>query len=179
MARRETIKERRARENKRRKTLEMAKEVVGAIRTRREASSEQERKLFDYFDKVMGSARLDAKWLESESVENIAQSFRLAADMLEEKPTDGRSLSGHDGKIIAACLEAAKRLWRDLHRVNPCYEDAILRITTAQPTFSEFLKVYRQQNPGVKVEASSLRRSLRRLGVSTLPEKRGRKPKEK
>jgi len=103
----------------------------------------------------------------------------LAADILEEKPLDGRNLNWYDDKILAAFLEAAARAWRDPHRVNPCYEDEILRITTAQPTFSEFLEVFRQQNPKVKVEDSSLRRSLKRLGASTLPEKRGRRLKEK
>lgn len=181
MAKRETNKERRARENKRWKILERAREITRAIRTRMEASSEQERQLFEYFEKVMriASSRLDDKSLKSESIEDIAESLRLAGDMLKEKPIDGRNLSGHDGKIIAAFIEAAGRAWRDPHRVNPCYEDEIFRITTVQPTFSEFLEVYREQNPNVRVEDSSLRRSLRRLGAHTLPEKPGRKPKEK
>jgi hypothetical protein len=181
MARRETNKERRARENKRWKILERARELAGAIRTRMEASSEQERQLFEYFEKTMriASSRLDDKSLKSESIEDIAQSLRLAADLLEEKPMDGRNLSWHDGKIIAAFIEAATRVWRDPDRRSLCYDDEISRITSAQPSFSEFLEVYREQNPSVEVEDSSLRRSLRRLGALTLPEKRGRKPNEK
>jgi len=178
MAKRETNAQRRARENKRRRILEIAKEIAGVIRTRREASSARQRELFEYFEKVFSSCFGD-KSLQSESVENIAQSLRLAADLLEEKPMDGRSFTGHDGKIMAAFLEAIRRLWRDPRRVSLCYEDAIFRISTAQPTFAEFLEVYREQNPNVKVEDTSLRRSLRRLGVSTLLEKRGRKPREK
>jgi len=140
MAKRETNAQRRARENKRRRILEIAKEIAGVIRTRREASSARQRELFEYFEKVFSSCFGD-KSLQSESVENIAQSLRLAADLLEEKPMDGRSFTGHDGKIMAAFLEAIRRLWRDPRRVSLCYEDAIFRISTAQPTFAEFLEV--------------------------------------
>jgi hypothetical protein len=181
MPKHETNAQRRARENRRGKILERAKEIAGAIRTRMEASSAQESQLFEYFEKLMriASSRSDDKSPKVETIEDIAESLRLAADILEEKPLDGRNLNWYDDKILAAFLEAAARAWRDPHRVNPCYEDEILRITTAQPTFSEFLEVFRQQNPKVKVEDSSLRRSLKRLGASTLPEKRGRRLKEK
>jgi hypothetical protein len=175
---RETHAQRRAGEEKRSRVREMARKIAGAIRTRREASA-QERQLFEYFEKVMRIVSSDDISLECESVEDIAQSLRLAADMLEEKPMDGRSLSWHDGRVIAAFLGAARRMWSDPRRRSLCFEDEILRITSAQPTFSEFLEVYREENPGVEVEDSSLRRSLRRLGALTLPEKRGRKPKEK
>jgi hypothetical protein len=174
---RETNAERRAREDERRRILEMAKGIAGAIRTRRAASSARERELFKYFEQVMRivSTRPDDEGLKSESVENIAESLRLAADVLEEKPMDQRSLNWHDGKIIAAYIEAARRVWRDApDRINPCYEDDILRISTGEPTFAEFLEVYREQNPSVRVEERSLRRALKRLGSRLPPGNRGR-----
>jgi hypothetical protein len=92
---------------------------------------------------------------------------------------DGRSLSGHDRKIEVAWLTASRGLWRaDPVRGKPLYEDESSRIVQLPcPTFSEFLEAYREQNPKVKVEERSLRRSLKRLGFSTVPDKRGR-PKE-
>jgi hypothetical protein len=189
MRKRETNKQRREREGKRRTILQMAKDIAGAIRVEKErkALSAQERKYFDFdhADKVEGiiSGRGDEKTLASlasESIEIIAQSLRLAADMFEEKPMDGRTFAGHDRKIRAAWLEAIQRVQRDHpHRVKLVYADAICRITTAQPSFSEILKVYREQNPGVKVEDRSLRRCLRRLGISTHPDKRGRPTKNR
>jgi hypothetical protein len=183
MAKRETNAERRERERKRTAILEIARKIAGAIRTRRHALSlsGQERDLFEYVDKVFNTAiPQDDTWVESESVENIADGLRLAADMLEEKLMDGRSLSGHDSKIRAAFLEASARVRRDHpDRVKPLYEDTTSRITVLpQPTFSEIREVYREQNPRVKTEDRTLRRSLRRLGIITHPDKRGR-PKEK
>ena len=183
MPRRETNKQRVAREGQRRAILEIARKIAGAIRTRRYALflAGRERDLFEYVDKVFNTAIPEGDtWVESESVENIANGLRLAADMLEEKPMDGRSLSGHDSKIMAAFLEASIRVRRDHpHRVKPLHEDTTSRITILpQPTFSEILEVYRQQNPRVKAEDRTLRRSLRRLGIITHPDKRGR-PKKK
>jgi hypothetical protein len=183
MPKRETNKQRVARESQRGAILQIARKIAGAIRTRRHAMSlsGRERDLFEYVDKVFNTANLESDtWVESESVENIANGLRLAADMLEEKPMDGRSLSGHDSKIMAAFLEASVRVRHDHpYRVKPLFEDTTSRITILpQPTFSEILKVYRQQNPRVKVEDRTLRRSLRRLGVIPHPDKRGR-PKKK
>jgi hypothetical protein len=186
MAKRETNKERREREQERGRIFEIARQIAGAIRTRRHvlSLSAREKKTFEYIEKVFdhyGWARLvGGEWVESESLEDIAQGLRLAAHMLEEKPMDGRSLSGHDSKIREAFLTVSRRLWRSRSRPGKLfYEDAISRITILpQPTFSEFLEIYREQNPGVKIEDRALRRSLRRLGFITRPDVRGR-PKEK
>jgi hypothetical protein len=159
----------------------MAREIAGAIRIRMEASSAQEGQLFAYFEKVIRTAfaRVDDKNQKVERIGDIAESLRLAGDMLEGKVLNGDNLSWYDDKIVTAFLEAATRAWRDPHRVNPCYEDEIFRVTSAQPTFSEFLEVFREQNPNVKVEASSLRRTAELRGCIFCLDKRGRKPKGK
>jgi hypothetical protein len=186
MAKRETNKERREREQERGRIFEIARQIAGAIRTRRHvlSLSAREKKTFEYiekvFDQLTGGARLvGGEWVESESLEDIAQGLRLAADMLEEKPIDGRSLSWHDAKIREAFLTVSRRLWRSRSRPGkPFYEDAISRITILpQPTFSEFLEIYCEQNPGVRVEERTLRRSLQRLGYRTSSAKCGRPKK--
>jgi hypothetical protein len=121
--------------------------------------------------------RLDAEWVESQSIENIAKALRMAADILDGKPSDGRSFSDHDESIFDAFFEASDRVKRD-HPHRVIYTDATHLFSTADPTFSEFIEVYREQNPRVRVEERTLRRSLKRLGLTTHPAKRGR-PKEK
>src|SRR4029077_8171896 len=105
----------------------------------------------------------------------IASGLRLAADILERKPMDGRAFSDHDGQIGTAFLEAVEVCAHDHpSRSRFMYEDDVSRIIVAKPTFSEFLEVYREQNPKVKVEERTLRRALKRLNIRLLPSKRGR-----
>jgi len=92
-------------------------------------------------------------WIESESIENIANGLRLAADMLEGKPSDGREFSAHNDQIATAMLEAGSRAARYCPcRTRTVYEDSTHGFVWALPTFSEFLSVYREQNPGAKIE---------------------------
>jgi hypothetical protein len=51
--------------------------------------------------------------------------------------------------------------------ITQAYETA--RIRYIYPSFSEFLKIYREQNPKMKVEERSLRQSLRRLDYMIRP----------
>jgi len=167
MAKRETNKERRVREDRRRALFEMATEIATSIDSRRCFSSipEEERKSLE-----RGNDFLDLTlWTESQSklrwgivdmgaIENIAKALRLAADKLEGKPEDGRRFSDHDRKIAIAFFLARAR--------------------TTYPTFSEFIEVYRKRNPKVRVEERTLRRSLQRLGLTVYPARRGR-PKGK
>jgi len=118
-------------------------------------------------------------WIESESIENIANCLRLAADMPEGKPSDGRTFSAYDWQIIKAWLDAGTRAARDHpSRPRPLYVSPEGQVMWAKPTFSEFLSVYREQNAGTKVEGRTLRRTLERLQLRTFPSKRGR-PKGK
>ena len=62
--------------------------------------------------------------------------------------------------------------------ITQAYETA--RIRYIYPSFSEFLKVYREQNPKVRVEERSLRKSLRRLDYIIRPANfRPHRPREK
>jgi hypothetical protein len=187
MPRRETNTQRRQRERKRWAILEIARGIAWEISERRcaLALSVKEKKELEYIKKTMRalgvytSVRLDAVWTDKESIQNIAEGLRLAADMLEERPVDGRSFSGHDSKIVTAFLEAVQRVKRNHpSRIVVVHDDGISRIKTAVPTFSEILQVYREQNPRVKVEDRSVRRALERLYIVTRPSKRGR-PKKK
>src|SRR5205814_1927189 len=180
---RETNAQRREKERKRWAILEIARGIAWEIRERRRALSlsAQEREEFEYIKKVMRtlgiytSVRLDAVWIERESIGNIAEGLRLAADMLEEKPMDGRSFSAHDSKIATAFLEAVERVKRNHpSRIVVVHDDGISRITTAVPIFSEILEIYREQNPGVNVEDRTLRRALERLYIVARPGKSGR-----
>ena len=189
MANRETNAVRREREQKRRRCLEIASQIAGAIHRRRSDLSLPKTTLehLNLFDDALDRVRLvGGRWVECESVENIAEGLRLGADMLEGKPGDGRSLSGHDKKIFGALFEATRRLWSGHpQRVKPAWEFMPSQLATRPlpslsevPSFSEILRVYREQNPGTKVEDRTMRRSLQRLGIPTRPDKRGR-PREK
>jgi hypothetical protein len=173
--------QRRAREQERQAVLAIGRGIAIAVSTKRAVGDRKEIDRMLNFSDGMGinTVHLDAKWIESESVENIADGLRLAADILEQKPMDGRTFSDHDCKIATAVLEAMQRVAHDHpSRSHLMYEDDFSRIGVAKPTFSEFLEVYREQNPRVKVEERTLRRALKRLNVRLLPDKRGR-PKEK
>jgi hypothetical protein len=185
MAKRETNKERRAREHRQRGIFDMATEIAGVIHTVRYCASlpDSKSKSFERAKESLDSALeaavglrvitgLDAKWFQSQSIENIARALRLAADILEEKPQDGRTFSDHDEKILEAFLEATARVRRD--HPNRVIEDKTYQLSRGAPTFSEFLQVYHERNPRVKVEARTLRRTLQRLRIPTHPDKLGR-----
>ena len=100
--------------------------------------------------------------------ENPPKFLRLVADILEGKVPYSPGNDWNDGKIKAAYGEArrAKEEWS--------------RMAFMWPTFSEFLEIFRNQNPKLSKPPSerSLRRSLKRLGYHTASDKRGR-PKKK
>jgi hypothetical protein len=169
---RETNAQRRKREDQRRAILAMAEGIASSIHSRRVFSSILEKEGKSYGKDFLAHAG----WAESQSIENIAKALRLAADILEEKPRDGRSYSDHDKEIVIAFAFA--RPFAHPHRAIYNNDGSRCVIGTEAPTFSEFIEVYRKLNPKVKVEARTLRRSLRRLGLPTLPGKRGR-PREK
>ena len=183
MTKRETNAERRAREHKGWLINQVANWIVWRINRRRVSSAEQV--ALDHQPKHIDAALTGDALIESESIENIADGLRLAADMLEGKPRDGRAFGAHNRRIVTAFLDAGARVVRDQpSRARTIYEtlskDSTYRIQVmwALPTFSEFLSVYRKQNPGVKVEGRTLRRTLERLHLSTLPDRR-RRPKGK
>jgi hypothetical protein len=102
---------------------------------------------------------------------NVSEFLRLVADKIEGKRPSSSGENWYDGAIgrayLEACCLSGTKHW-----------DAILAGVLVPPTFSEFRDIFRRQNPNLRgVPDRSLRRSLRRLGQSTRPEKRGR-PKE-
>jgi hypothetical protein len=99
--------------------------------------------------------------------ENPSKFLRLVADMIEGKQT--YSLGWYDDAIEEAYCEACRRM-------PPL---RLARSSSRRPSFSEFESIFRQQNPKLRGTSDrSLRRSLRRLGRITRPDKRGR-PKKK
>jgi hypothetical protein len=129
--------------------------------------------------------------------DNFPEFLRMVADLLE-----GETLRSHynayDNEIRAAYNEAWKRhnglrvdaipTWKLLPSE---YRDTVQALSgiVVSPTFSEFLDIFREQNPklfeprknrpdGIAPSERSLRRSLERLGYITRRDKRGR-PKEK
>ena len=178
--RRETNAQRRERERKRWAILQIANWIVWRINSRRLAQQQGNGSSGDYLPKLIDRSMADKDaWMENESIENITNGLRLAADMLEATPSDGRTFSAHNSQIVTALLEAGNRVAQNCPcRARVLYEDSGHRIIWALPTFSEFLWVYRKQNPGAKVEDRTLRRTLERLHLPTLPGKRGR-PKGK
>jgi hypothetical protein len=100
--------------------------------------------------------------------ENPPKFLRMVADLLEEKELYSPGDNWYDGAIEAAYNE----VWRRCIPSRPTVKFTL-------PSFSEFEKVFREQNPKLQGASDrSLRRSLQRLGCLTSPDKRGR-PKEK
>lgn len=127
--------------------------------------------------------------------DNFPEFLRMVADLLEGKP-----VRRPDSEIEVAYDEAFKRCnaWffdpiKDLELSPSQYADKVRKLldTGVMPTFSEFEKVFREQNPklyrvqtkrgesyvGIAPSERSLRRSLERFGCQTRPDKRGR-PKD-
>jgi len=79
----------------------------------------------------------------------------------------------YDAEIRTAYIEAFGNVWRTLPQgFSP---DDVQDTALPWPTFSDFLKIFRAQNPKLTgATERSLRRSLRRLGYRTSPSKRGR-----
>jgi hypothetical protein len=199
MAKRETKAERRAREDERRKTVELAKGVAGSIRGKREGTSES-----PDWSKIYAS--IGQVFCETHRG-NVPQFLRLVADILEGKqPYSPANYCGYDDEIASAYKEAcmltrcafldsgyARNLSSDAavapfldrkcgpylssgEAIIPLPSGAVIRLI---PPFYLFLEIFREQNPKLHGASDrSLRRSLRRLGLQTVPSKRGR-PKGK
>ena len=133
--------------------------------------------------------------------ENFPEFLRAVADLLEGKPLRMRANHyGYDSEIKAAYKEAFKRCnaWffdaDHGYKLAPSeYLDNVQKLlaTGVEPTFSEFKRIFRKQNPKLRGDSNpsidpslqgasdrSLRRSLERLGLGVLSDKRGR-PRKK
>jgi hypothetical protein len=100
---------------------------------------------------------------------NVSEFLRLVADKIEGKPSYSPGEIWYDPAIQRAYLSAC-------HFEH--WDEAWAPVLPA-PTFSEFKKVFREQNPKLQGASDrSLRRSLKRLGCYTLSDERGR-PKKK
>jgi hypothetical protein len=103
---------------------------------------------------------------------NVSEFLRLVADEMEGKRWYSPGEYWYDGAITRAYKDACRlpfvRHW-----------GAVLAGVVPAPSFSEFQKVFWKQNPKLQgASERSLRRSLKRLGYYTRPEKCGR-PKKK
>jgi hypothetical protein len=98
--------------------------------------------------------------------ENPSKFLRWVADYIEGKEPYNPGDNWYDDAIEKAYSEAWNRCRSSCPKVK-------------WPAFYEFEKIFREQNPKLRGASDrSLRRSLRRLGYITRPDKRGR-PKEK
>jgi hypothetical protein len=111
---------------------------------------------------------------------NVSEFLRLVADQIEGKPAYSPGQDWYDGAITRAYEGACRsRAYRDAVRLWLIKHRGAEGLPTLSPSFSEFEKVFWEQNPKLQgVSDRSLRRSLRRLGYIVRPDKRGR-PKGK
>jgi hypothetical protein len=101
---------------------------------------------------------------EQHDNENPSKLLRLVADHLGGKEPNNPGDFWYDSKILHAYEEACRRFYTK---------------DNGWPTFAEFEKIFRDQNPRLQgASERSLRRSIRRLGFLLSPDKRGR-PKGK
>jgi hypothetical protein len=101
--------------------------------------------------------------------ENPSKFLRLVADYIEGKEPYEPGDNWYDDAVEKAYCEACRRM----------PPPRLARSISSRPSFSEFESIFREQNPKLRGASDrSLRRSLRRLGGITRPDKRGR-PKEK
>ena len=197
MAKRETNAQRSAREYERRTTLQMAKWVAEIICTRRENKAdlapEDSEDLPPKEMKMRGWHPESKDWRKTytflgqvfcefcEFDENPAKFLRLVADRLEGKqPPYSAGDNWNDAAITKAYGEACRRR-RVLQPIEKT-QGGVVVIDIPYPSFSEFENVFLEQNPVSKLPKPpmnrSLRRSLKRLGYRTRPDKRGR-PRKK
>jgi hypothetical protein len=204
---RETNAERAAREYEGRTALQMADYAAALIRSRRQQKQDLAPEDIDGFD-ISALAEEELKfmgWLSPtestywwrvyaflgqvfcEFQEDPAKFFRLVVDSLQAERPLSESNDWYDRRITEAYKAAAVSSGQSL---SPGIRSSIPRGVPenkfsrapyffTKPTFSEFSDIFRKQNPTLKIEDSSLRRSLKRLGYDTRSERRGRKPKGK
>ena len=185
---RETNAQRREREYNRRTTLGIAKLIAERICERRKSKADLAPGNFADLSakelKRLGYHPETKRWMQTYTWigqtlcelcpfdENPAKFLRLVAERLEGKPRQrNKSDLCCDDAITKAYIEAGRR------------SGAPFRL----PSFSEFHKIFlkqpslpsdRRNIKTISPSEGSLRRSLKRLGYITRPDKRGR-PKEK
>ena len=187
MAKRETNAKRTAREYERRTTLQMADHVAEWIRARRKIKEDLAPDGLESWTakEMKETGRLTVeeskRWRKTytflgqvfcEFDENPHKFLRLVADRLEGKRPYSPGDDWNDGAITVAYKEACSHMPRP--RVRPNGE-----VIITLPSFSEFQNVFSEQSQLSRPpSARSLRRSLKRMGYRTRPDKRGR-PQEK
>ena len=177
MVKRETSAERRERERETAKRESMARYLASQIVDGRD------RKNYSKFDALLG------QFLCEYDENLVPECLRMAADILEQKPSspgDTLFLSSHsyspgsdwyDDKIKTAWVKAfrphvLKKLSESGRPAHIMAARFLSRDSDLWPSFSEFLSVFREQNPNLQgASERSLRRSLQRL---SLPTRRGR-----
>jgi len=201
---RETNAERAAKEYERRTALQMADYAAELIRLRRQHKEDFAPEDIDGLDinslaeeelESMGFSPTESKYwwkvyaflgkVFCEFHEDPAKFFRLVADSLQsERPLSAKG-NWYDRRITEAYKAAAVSSGQSfgvrssIPRGVPENQFSLVPYFFMKPTFCEFSDIFRKQNPTLKIEDNSLRRSLRRLGYDTRTEKRGRKPKGK
>jgi hypothetical protein len=204
---RETNAERAVREYECRTNLQMADYAADLIRSRRQHKEELAPEDIDGLDiDALAEEELEnMSWLSPteskywwkvyaflgqvfcEFHQDPAKFFRLVADSLEaERPLsargdwyDRRITEAYKAAAVSSGLSSFPGSRSSIPRGVPENKFSFIPYFFMKPTFSEFSDIFRKENPTLKIEDSSLRRSLRRLGYDTRPEKRGRKPKGK
>jgi hypothetical protein len=194
MAKRETNAQRAAREYERRTTLQMADYVAEWIRARRKIKEDLAPEDTACLEGWTAKEMKDTGWLTVEGSrhwrkiyaflgqvfcefhENPGKFLHLVADRLEGKrPPYSPGDDWNDSAITEAYEEALRRVPR------PSYENqgGLVVVNVTYPSFSEFSWVFCKQNPKLRgASERSLRRSLKRMGYRTRPDKRGR-PRKK
>jgi hypothetical protein len=205
MPKRETKTERRAREDEHRKTIDLANAIAGTIRGKREGISESNDwgKLYAWMGQVLcesyiGDAprflRLVADMLEGKQpyspANHCGYDTEIAAAYKEACIATSRVfLESELARKLPSVLPDAAPFLDPKEGCFLASGEAIFPLTSGPPgaiirlipPFWLFLDVFREQNPKLHgASDGSLRRSLRRLGLQTMPSKRGRpKGKEK
>jgi hypothetical protein len=99
----------------------------------------------------------------------IAEAYKAAAI------SDSLLFLAQIGNRKASAIQLVKNFLTQGEKVH---EKKVVPYVVLRPSFSKFSDFFRKQHPKLKVDDSSLRRTLNRLGFITRPDKRGR-PKEK
>ena len=186
MAKRETNTQRLVREIKRQRTFTAASQVASLIKfeteelragrgDKRQGTRLGDDDAWEYNGEVLiylGDRTYNAIGrLLCRYHENSSKFLRLVADMIDGKEPYNSGNNIYDHAIFLAHQEAFNRGLPERER-DPARESLF-------PSFSEFLNVFREQNPKLRgASARSLRRSLKRLRYSIRPSKPGR-PKGK
>jgi len=171
-----TNAQRRAREYERRTIFEKAERVTNLI-SRYSKGDFKEEGVFDQKTLELKLSKQGVHRLVGEMFcefnPNPSRFLRLVADCLEGKwPPYSPGDDWYDDEIKAAFSEACRR--NGFPRV--IVKEG--KLVPTWPTFSQFFDIFQKNNPGHVLvrppSERSLRRSLKRIGCGTTPDKRGR-----